>query len=384
MQTLLKGVPGDSLSLTGRYFGPLPGQLAIDGNATPTQTWSDGYLRFTLPALTPGNHTLTVTTAYGQAQTSLQILGSQPIISALRPGNGTPGSTVVLDGYNFGAQQGSATLTVGGQNAPINTWSDQRITFKIPALKTGTSYPLRLTTPAGSAGKTLRVRDLFLLTEYGDCDPGTWLFAYDICPPIILTVINPREGGAKFDVQVENLVDRWYELSINPVGATVPAGSRAIIGPKQKFTLTGVTASPGARIQFFADATSNEGMKAVAFDLLYVAARGSHLPADAIDSALEAFNLMTPDSDLVVFFANMVLNITQGDKLALIEQIRDLPSLAKDPAVQLFLSGYLGLSPEHIARFGNLGAVVHIGAVVIKMLEQLALPRYAASALTAQ
>jgi len=50
----------------------------------------------------------------------------------------------------------------------------------------------------------------------------------------------------------------------------------------------------------------------------------------------------------------------------------------------LFLSGYLGLSPEHIARFGNLGAVIHIGGVVIKMLEQLTLPRYAASAFTAQ
>ena len=86
----------------------------------------------------------------------------------------------------------------------------------------------------------------------------------------------------------------------------------------------------------------------------------------------------------MVFFTRLALNFSKGEKFAIIEQIRKLPGLAKDPAVQLFLSGYLGLSPEHIARFGNLGAVVHIGGVVIKMLEQLALPRYAASALTAQ
>jgi len=167
----------------------------------------------------------------------------------------------------------------------------------------------------------------------------------------------------------------------------VPAGSRAIIGPKQKFTLTGVTASPGARIQFFADATSNEGMKAVAFDLIHIAATGDHV---SLDQAGAALNLMSEDAEdqpgtaLVVFIGHLVNNLVKGDVYALVAQIHDLPKVAADPVTQYIFRKYLGISTEQLAKLGTAGAWARVGGIVVKMLEQLALPRYAASALTAQ
>ncbi len=75
---------------------------------------------------------------------------------------------MVIDGYNFGAQQNSGTITVGGIDAPVLFWSDRRLKIKIPTLPTGIRYPVQITTANGQAAKPLLVRNLLLVTQYGD------------------------------------------------------------------------------------------------------------------------------------------------------------------------------------------------------------------------
>ena len=73
-------------------------RMSFDGAAEhPALAWNDTFVRFTVPVLAAGSHVLTLTTAYGQATTTLTILRSVPVISALRPSNRGPGSRIVIE-----------------------------------------------------------------------------------------------------------------------------------------------------------------------------------------------------------------------------------------------------------------------------------------------
>jgi peptide/nickel transport system substrate-binding protein len=66
-----------------------------------------------------------------------QVLGL-PYIEALKPGGGLPGSTILLEGGNFGAVQPSqASVYFQGVAVSILAWSNARIQVKIPANATG-------------------------------------------------------------------------------------------------------------------------------------------------------------------------------------------------------------------------------------------------------
>lgn len=58
--------------------------------------------------------------------------------------------------------------------------------------------------------------------------------------------------------------------------------------------------------------------------------------------------------------------------------------LAQYPSVQFFLIGYLNISATQLEKLSSWGLVVHIASLVTDMVEQLLLPRYAASSLEAQ
>jgi len=366
--------------VSGRYFGPLPGELRIDGNPVATTDWNDTFIRYAIPDLSPGNHTLTVSTAFGEASKPLQVLSAQPVMTTLLPGNGAVGSTVVIDGYNFGAQQNSGTITVGGIDASVLFWSDQRLKIKIPTLSTGIRYPVQVTTANGQAAKMLLVRNLLLTTQYGDCDNGVLA----ICPPVILSIDKQSADGKTVDIVLENLYNRWYELTVTPTLATIPNALPRFIGPKQKIKISNVAIEPGANIGFFADATSNVGMTAVAFDMLHMVAAGGHLSLIDMDLALDEFSLLAPDAKLAVFFVKLVDNLNNKDIGAIIKQIVELPKLASDPAAQFFLIGSLKLSATQLDKLASWGQVVHVASVVTDMVEQLLLPRYAASSLVAK
>jgi hypothetical protein len=55
-----------------------------------------------------------------------------PVIYTLTPSSGPAGTVVTIDGVNFGAVQGSSTLTFNGVTASPSSWSDRSIVVAVP------------------------------------------------------------------------------------------------------------------------------------------------------------------------------------------------------------------------------------------------------------
>ena len=63
-----------------------------------------------------------------------------PSVSGVSPNSGFAGSTVTVQGANFGATRGTSTVTFNGTPATINgTWTDTSIPVIVPAIPTGSA-----------------------------------------------------------------------------------------------------------------------------------------------------------------------------------------------------------------------------------------------------
>ena len=67
------------------------------------------------------------------AETRLRAWRGEPFVSELKPAQGAPGSTVVIEGGNFGLVKPADTLVMfHGKEANILTWSNTRLTVEVP------------------------------------------------------------------------------------------------------------------------------------------------------------------------------------------------------------------------------------------------------------
>ncbi len=152
------GGVGQLVTVSGTNFGATQGTSTIRFNtttATPT-TWSATSITAPVPSgATTGNATVTVA---GQVSNGLAFtVLPTPTISSLSPTSGAPGVAVTINGSNFGASQGTSTVTFNG--TPITTitsWIATRIVTVVPAgASTG---PVRVTVNGvASAGTTFTV-----------------------------------------------------------------------------------------------------------------------------------------------------------------------------------------------------------------------------------
>ncbi len=77
---------------------------------------------------------LTVTAAgYEEAGCTIRLEDDEPAISGLEPAAGPVGTSVVITGANFGAAQGTSTVTFNGTGAATTSWSATSITAAVPA-----------------------------------------------------------------------------------------------------------------------------------------------------------------------------------------------------------------------------------------------------------
>src|SRR5258708_8259698 len=58
---------------------------------------------------------------------------SGPMITALSPTSGLIGASVTVTGANFGASQGTSSVTFNGTTASVSAWSDSSITATVPS-----------------------------------------------------------------------------------------------------------------------------------------------------------------------------------------------------------------------------------------------------------
>jgi peptidoglycan/xylan/chitin deacetylase (PgdA/CDA1 family) len=85
---------------------------------------------------------------YEDALAEVEPVANMPLIHEVVPGNSPAGSTVQIDGHNFGAQTGTSTVTFNGVAVTAySSWSDSGISVAVP--KGASSGPLLVTSSSG-------------------------------------------------------------------------------------------------------------------------------------------------------------------------------------------------------------------------------------------
>ena len=130
------GPVGTAITITGSGFGALQGSstVAFNGtNAGTASSWSDSSIAVVVPiGASTGN---LVVTANGLASNGvLFTVAASPVISSLSPTSAAVGAVVTITGSNFGASQGSSTVTFNGASAgTASSWSATNIFVVVPS-----------------------------------------------------------------------------------------------------------------------------------------------------------------------------------------------------------------------------------------------------------
>jgi hypothetical protein len=132
--TPISGVVGTSVTVAGANFGATQGTSTVIFNgtaATPT-SWSATNIVVPVPAAaTTGN---VVVTVGGVASNGISFAITQPApgITSLTPTSGAIGTMVTIAGTNFGATQGTSSVTFNGVSSTPTAWSTSSISVPVP------------------------------------------------------------------------------------------------------------------------------------------------------------------------------------------------------------------------------------------------------------
>jgi len=171
----------------------------------------------------------------------------QPRVERIDPSAAAAGSgeIITISGLNFGATQGSSTLTINGVAASIVSWSNNAIRFRVAAA-TPPEPGRAANSPASAAvlrltinGQAVPVTDGFfvlrswstpiplryLAINVGNLYPGCW--TYKLCDPSVVRSINQYINIWEPDVIMFSEVYREAQL----LGSNVPGTSYFEVGP---------------------------------------------------------------------------------------------------------------------------------------------------------
>ena len=129
------GPLGTSVTISGANFGTTQGSSTVGFNgvlATPT-SWSASSILVPVPAgATSGNVTVVVT---GQTSNGVpfNVTLPPPAITGLSPSFGPVGTSVTINGTNFGATQGSSGVSFNGTAGTPTSWSASTVVVPVPA-----------------------------------------------------------------------------------------------------------------------------------------------------------------------------------------------------------------------------------------------------------
>jgi hypothetical protein len=146
---------GTVVTISGTNLGASQGGSVVTfaGFAAAPTSWSDTQIVAAVPnGATTGN--VIVITNGGQSNgLAFTVNVPLPSIASLSPNSGNIGDSVTIGGSNFGATQGTSTVTFNGAAANVTSWNATQIIVTVPAA--ATTGPVVVTTAAGaSAGST--------------------------------------------------------------------------------------------------------------------------------------------------------------------------------------------------------------------------------------
>src|SRR5712692_8637836 len=130
--SITTGAVGAALTITGSNFGSSQGSgtVTFNGTTATVTTWGASSVGVTVPSgATTGNVVVNASgvTSNGWAFTVA------PSITSLSPTTGAVGAEVAIAGANFGATQGSGSVSFNGAAATPTSWSASTIAVPVPS-----------------------------------------------------------------------------------------------------------------------------------------------------------------------------------------------------------------------------------------------------------
>jgi YD repeat-containing protein len=127
------GSIGTTVTIIGANFGSTQGSSAVtlNGTAVTPISWSD--TQIVVPVPSGGSSGYIVATVSGAVTNGVYFTVTVPVIDSLTPSSGPTGTSVSISGSNFGATQGSSTVTFNGVAATPTSWSSMSIVVPVPA-----------------------------------------------------------------------------------------------------------------------------------------------------------------------------------------------------------------------------------------------------------
>jgi RHS repeat-associated protein len=127
------GPLGSTVTLTGAGFGASrgSGRVTFSGIEAATSSWSDTSIVCTVPAGAASGY-VGVWQSGICSNGRFFTPGTVPTVSSLSGDVVSVGTTVTVAGTNFGATQGSGSVTLGGVAMTATSWSDTAVTFVLP------------------------------------------------------------------------------------------------------------------------------------------------------------------------------------------------------------------------------------------------------------
>ncbi len=168
------GPIGTAVTIDGLNFGATQGTSTVTFNGTDAgaaTSWSNTQIVVNVPSgATTG--AVVVTLASGVASNTdktFTVTAPAPTISSLFPTSGPVGTPVTINGSNFGATQGSSTVTFNGTNAGVATsWGDTQIVINVPSGATTGAVVVTVNSLASNTDKTFTVADFTIGASPGD------------------------------------------------------------------------------------------------------------------------------------------------------------------------------------------------------------------------
>jgi hypothetical protein len=132
------GPVGTSVAIYGANFGASQGTSTVTFNGTlaaPASSWGPTSIGVVVPSgATPGNVVVTVGGVSSNGVAFAVTTGTSPSIASLSPTFGPVGTPMTITGANFGASQGTSTVTFNGTlAAPASSWGPTSIGVVVPS-----------------------------------------------------------------------------------------------------------------------------------------------------------------------------------------------------------------------------------------------------------
>jgi fibronectin type 3 domain-containing protein len=130
------GPIGSQVTITGTNFGATQGSnfVSTSAGSAPVISWSNTSIVITIPTSLAGFANTMISVSVNQLSSNQVNFGilSVPNITSLNPAFGPVGVSVTISGANFGATQGTSTVSFNGVPATPTSWSATSILVPVP------------------------------------------------------------------------------------------------------------------------------------------------------------------------------------------------------------------------------------------------------------